>query len=409
MVRYLIHFQYIGTKYCGVVRAPKDTLATSGKIGVQDAIEKALARLNPYQPTKIHVSSRTDAGVHALCNTAHFDLVRPPNKPPAFHDQSLCLGLNSFIDRSEQVRVMRARRVPDNFHCQHRAVSRSYLYRIAAGCTHRNLPITERDRCWPVSPKLNVEAMKEATKIFLGTHDFSAFQSMSKDSSLKSPVKTMDSIEIAPSQGFLSHHWSRDNTPDIQFLEVSFRSRSFLYRQIRRMVSALVSVGKGSRSLDEVKEVLESRNNAHPRMSHTAPPEGLYLKEVLYDEQAKALNACCWTKLCILGNTTAQQSRSKESRREVVKHCRYQNLYPCIQHEIRRMVSALVSVGKGSRSLDEVKEVLESRNNAHPRMSHTAPPEGLYLKEVLYDEQDLLLENSSEPECENLEYIQPKS
>ncbi|XP_038078190.1 tRNA pseudouridine synthase-like 1 [Patiria miniata] len=288
MVRYLIHFQYFGTNYCGVVKASKNAIARSGKIGVQDVIENVLEKLNPYRSTKIYVSSRTDSGVHALCNTAHFDLVRPPNKPEAFRDESLCLGLNSFIPRREQVRVIGARRVPDKFHAQHNAISRSYLYRIAVGCTYRSLPVTEKDRCWAIKSELNIEAMKEATKLFLGTHDFSAFRSASKENSFKSPIKTIDRIEIAPSHGLLDRHWSRGHS-HIQFWEVSFRSRSFVYRQIRRMVSALVSVGKGSRSLEEVRAVLESCDNAHPKTSPTAPPDGLYLKEVLYNEEDLSL------------------------------------------------------------------------------------------------------------------------
>ncbi|XP_033642030.1 tRNA pseudouridine synthase-like 1 [Asterias rubens] len=284
MVRYLIYFQYIGTKYCGVVRASKKTTAETGLVGVQDVIENALEKLNPYQPPKIFVSSRTDSGVHALCNAAHFDLVRPPKKPPVFNLDGLRLGINCHIG-NEPVRIIKAVQVPEEFHSQHLAVSRRYLYRIATGCYHRSLPVTEMDRCWAVKYELNVEAMREASQIFLGTHDFSAFRSSSKESVVKSPIKTIDSIEIAPSQGFLSHHYGSQYSEEIKFLEVVFRSRSFLYRQIRRMVSALVSVGLGHTSKEDLQEVLDSRNNDHVKARNTAPPSGLYLVEVSYNER----------------------------------------------------------------------------------------------------------------------------
>ncbi len=250
------------------------------------SLKNALEELNPNQPPKISVSSRTDSRVHALCNAAHFDLVRPPKKPVVFNPNSLRLGLNYHIG-NEPVRVIKAIQVPADFHSQHQAISRRYLYRIATDCFHQSLPVTEIDRCWPITSELNVEAMREASQIFLGTHDFSAFRSSSKESVIKSPIRTIDSIEIAPSQGFLSHHYSSQHLGEIKFLEVVFRSRSFLYRQIRRMVSALVSVGLGRTSKEDLQEVLDSRNNDHVKARQTAPASGLYLLEVAYNEQGE--------------------------------------------------------------------------------------------------------------------------
>ncbi|XP_067359371.1 tRNA pseudouridine synthase-like 1 isoform X4 [Channa argus] len=218
--RYLIFFQYIGTNYSGAVKVPTHQLVRKG---VQDHLEDAIRRLRPLNPVSLSISSRTDTGVHALSNSAHFDLQRKNNKPP-FTEDVLVEALNFHL-RTEQIRITRAHQVPDDFHARYCAQSRTYVYRIALGISHYSqLPLTECSLCW------NLRNMQ------------------------------------------------------IPFWELTFRSRSFLYKQVRRMTGALVAVGRGELSMPQLKDILEARDSLAYPQGLTAPAQGLFLTHVDYRE-----------------------------------------------------------------------------------------------------------------------------
>ncbi|XP_064028071.1 tRNA pseudouridine synthase-like 1 isoform X3 [Pogoniulus pusillus] len=225
--RYLVFFQYWGTKYSGVMETSSDQT----KLGVQNYLEKAAEKLKPVVPIKFHISSRTDAGVHALCNAAHLDIQRAPGKP-AFSEEQLLHGLNHHL------------------------------------------------RPEPIS-SLDVSAMRDAAQLLLGTHDFSTFRSHNSETPFQSPVRTILQIDIQPSSGFLSHHYEHRG---LQFWELKFRSRSFLYRQVRRMVGTLVAVGQGKLRPQHIKELLEMRDARALPPTAMAPATGLFLKSVEYNE-----------------------------------------------------------------------------------------------------------------------------
>ncbi|XP_024125212.1 tRNA pseudouridine synthase-like 1 isoform X5 [Oryzias melastigma] len=218
--RYLIFFQYIGTKYSGVVKVPPHQMV---KRGVQDHLEEAIQKLRPNNPVSLLVSSRTDTGVHAFSNSAHFDLQRKNNKPP-FAEELLVEALNYHL-KPEQIRINRAHRVPCDFHARYRAQSRTYVYRIALGVRHRTLlPLTESNLCWNIQDT------------------------------------------------------------QISFLELTFTSRSFLYKQVRRMTGALVAVGRGLLTVSQLRALLEAKDSlAYPK-NLVAPPHGLFLTRVAYRE-----------------------------------------------------------------------------------------------------------------------------
>ncbi|XP_067443917.1 tRNA pseudouridine synthase-like 1 isoform X2 [Thunnus thynnus] len=219
--RYLIFFQYIGTKYSGVVKVPPQQ--QGGKKGVQDHLEDAIRRLRPLNPVSLSVSSRTDAGVHALSNSAHFDLQRKNDKPP-FTEDILVEALNFHLG-TEQIRITHAHRVPDDFHARFRALSRTYVYRIALGVSHfSQLPLTDRDLCWSL------------------------------------------------------------HRTEMPLWELTFRSRSFLYKQVRRMTGALVAVGQGRLSVPQLKEIMEARDSLAYPQGLVAPARGLFLTKVDYRE-----------------------------------------------------------------------------------------------------------------------------
>ncbi|XP_029990123.1 tRNA pseudouridine synthase-like 1 [Sphaeramia orbicularis] len=276
LARYLIFFQYTGTKYSGVVKVgPRQSHVK----GVEDCMQEAISRLRPVNPVSLFISSRTDKGVHALCNSAHFDLQRKGNKPP-FSEDVLAHALNYHLG-TEQIRIIRAHRVRDDFHARYRAQSRTYVYRIALGISRYQLPVTESDMCWSLhNTELDMGAMREAAAVLVGTHDFSSFRAVNADLPFKNPVKTLDVVSIQPGGSFAQAHFQRE----IPFWEVTFKSRSFLYKQVRRMTGALVAVGQGQLSLPRLKEVLEARDTRAYPQGLAAPAHGLFLTRVDYRE-----------------------------------------------------------------------------------------------------------------------------
>ncbi|XP_039365172.1 tRNA pseudouridine synthase-like 1 isoform X2 [Mauremys reevesii] len=275
--RYLVFFQYFGTKYSGVM----ETLTDQPVLGVQNYLERAAQNLRPITAIKFYVSSRTDTGVHALCNSAHLDVQRAVGKPP-FPASVIVSALNYHL-KPEPIRILSAYRVSDNFHARFSALSRTYIYRLVTGCSHHSqIPVFERDLCWaPKGDHLNVPAMQEAAGSLLGTHDFSTFRSVSSEKPFKSPIKTLAQADIRPSSGFMSHHYEYRG---LQFWELEFKSRSFLYRQVRRMAGALVAVGQGRLAPYHIKELLEMRDPLAYPLNTMAPAAGLFLKSVEYDD-----------------------------------------------------------------------------------------------------------------------------
>ncbi|XP_058857946.1 tRNA pseudouridine synthase-like 1 [Acipenser ruthenus] len=276
-VRYLIFFQYFGTKYSGVMKTPTD----QNFLGVQNYLEEAVRKLRPANEVSVSVSSRTDSGVHALCNSAHVDIQRKSGKPP-FTERLLVDALNYHL-KPEPISILKAYRVADDFHARYRALSRTYVYRIITGARHYSqLPVFERSLCWAVHENhLNVTALQEAAKLLLGTHDFSTFRSLNSETPFKSPIKTLLQAEVCSGAGSFSQHPFHRH---MQYWDLTFRSRSFLYKQVRRMTGALVAVGQGRLSPSEVKDLLEARNSLAYPQNMMAPPDGLFLQKVEYEE-----------------------------------------------------------------------------------------------------------------------------
>ncbi|XP_045853538.1 tRNA pseudouridine synthase-like 1 isoform X2 [Meles meles] len=300
MARYLVYFQYLGTDFKYVCRTshpcPRPRRGGWGElneeprlggvaavrgaqraVGVQNYLEEAAKRLNSVVPVKFTISSRTDAGVHALCNAAHLDVQRRSGQPP-FSPEVLAEALNAHL-RHPAIRVLQAFRVPSDFHARHAATSRTYLYRLVTGChRHDHLSVFERNRCWALqADRLDVDAMQEAAQHLLGTHDFSAFQSAGSPAT--SSVRTLRRASVAPDPGspFILPQENR-----LQFWNLEFESQSFLYKQVRRMTAVLVAVGLGTLMPAQVKVILESRDPLGRHQARVAPAHGLFLKSVLY-------------------------------------------------------------------------------------------------------------------------------
>ncbi|XP_032935342.1 tRNA pseudouridine synthase-like 1 isoform X1 [Catharus ustulatus] len=276
--RYLVFFQYFGTRYSGVMETKSD----QALVGVQNYLERAAGKLRPSSPIKFHISSRTDTGVHALANAAHLDIHRAPGKPD-FTGHQLAHGLNHHL-RPEPIRILSAQRVPSTFHARFSARSRTYLYRLLLGTEHHSqVPVFERDLCWaPPGGPLDIPAMRTAAQFLLGTHDFSTFRSLSSEAAAQSPVRTLQELQIQPGPGLLAQHCPHRK---FEFWEVKIKSRSFLYRQVRRIVGALVAVGQGRLSPGHIQELLELKDPRAFPPNAMAPPSGLFLKCVEYSQE----------------------------------------------------------------------------------------------------------------------------
>jgi len=247
MPRYKLLLEYDGTGLVGWQRQ-------SNGLSVQEVLETAVERFCGAAIT-VHGAGRTDAGVHALGQAAHLDLAKE------WPLEVIRNALNQHV-RPHAVSVLEVTRVGDDFDARRSARGRRYRYRIL---NRRAPPTLERSRVWHVGPPLDVAAMREASRLLLGKHDFSTF----RDSlcQARSPVKTLDALDVTQSG------------EEIWF---EARARSFLHHQVRNMVGSLKLVGAGKWRIQHIAEALEARDRRAG--GPTAPPDGLYLLEVIYAE-----------------------------------------------------------------------------------------------------------------------------
>jgi tRNA pseudouridine38-40 synthase len=245
MPRYKLTVEYDGGGLVGWQRQ-------ANGLSVQEVLETAVARFCGEAVT-VHGAGRTDAGVHALGQTAHLDLSRETT-PDVIRN-----ALNHHV-KPAAVAVLAVEPVPESFDARRSARGRVYRYRIL---NRRAPPVVERGRVWHVGPPLAVEAMQEAAGLLLGKHDFTTF----RDSlcQAKSPVKTLDRLDV---------------TRFDEEIRIEARARSFLHHQVRNMVGTLKLVGAGKWRVPHVAEALAARDRRAG--GPTAPPEGLYLVEVVY-------------------------------------------------------------------------------------------------------------------------------
>jgi tRNA pseudouridine38-40 synthase len=245
--RYKLTIEYDGAGLVGWQRQANGP-------SVQEALETALFRFCG-ESVAVTGAGRTDAGVHALGQTAHCDLAR--RTPPDVVRNAI-----NFHLRPAAISVVAAEEVGDAFDARLSAVERTYRYRIL---NRRAPPALERGRVWHVRRPLDVAAMREGARHLVGRHDFSSF----RDSlcQAKSPVKTLDALTV-----------SRDG----EEVRIEARARSFLHRQVRNIAGTLELVGLGRWRPDDVARALAARDRRAG--GPTAPAEGLYLLAVRYPE-----------------------------------------------------------------------------------------------------------------------------
>ena len=237
MARYRINIVYDGNDLIGWQENAQGP-------SVQSLLQSAIYQFCGENVT-VFSAGRTDAGVHAISMTAHFDLERD-------QDVNTVMRAMNFYLMNKPVSVLNCERVDDNFHARFSCTKRHYKYIVI----NRSAPVVlQKNRVWWVPQKLDINAMQDAAKKLLGNHDFSSFRA--SECQAKSPIKTLDSCVIT------------QNGDEIVF---EFSARSFLYHQVRNMVGTLVEIGMG-KSYD-IDQIFAAKNRSAAGV--TAPAEGLY-------------------------------------------------------------------------------------------------------------------------------------
>ena len=246
MHRYQILIEYVGSNFRGWQVQKK------GKT-IQGLIQEKISKLLK-QKILVFGSGRTDTGVHAIEQSAHFDC---DNK--IHHLDKFIKSINHFLNK-EGVSILSIKKKNNNFHARFSAKMRIYNYIII---NRLSGPVLENNRGWHVMKELDLNLMKKGARKLIGTKDFSTFRASSCRA--KSPIKTMKLVKIKSSKNKI---------------EIEFRSKSFLQQQVRSMVGCLKYLGEKKWSLKKFENIMRSKKRI--LCAPPAPPEGLYLTRVTY-------------------------------------------------------------------------------------------------------------------------------
>ncbi len=245
MPRYRLLIEYDGTKFCGW-QSQKEGRS------VQDELSRAL-HLYCAARAVIYGAGRTDSGVHALAQCAHFDLDQ--EKEP----YELRAAMNFHL-RGKKIAILAAEKISSDFHARFSAEKRHYIYVIA---NRTAPPILMADRAWHIPHRLDDDAMTKAARCLIGRHDFTTFRAAACQAA--SPIKTLDALSM---------------TRYDEIIVIRARAKSFLQHQVRSFVGALAFVGLGKMSSDDMDRILKAR--ARALCPPLAPPSGLYLAQIDY-------------------------------------------------------------------------------------------------------------------------------
>ena len=245
MQRYQIKVEYDGTNFVGW-QYQKNGLS------IQEILQNAIFQFSKEKVT-VTGAGRTDAGVHATAQMAHFDLKKKIKK------KNFILGVNQYIGNNP-VTILNIKKTNNKFHSRFDAKKRTYQYVII---NRQSSLALQKNKAWHIRKKLDLKAMKKGAKLLLETHDFSTFRASSCGA--KSPIKTLKKVSIKKNK---------------ERIILKFTSKSFLQQQVRSMVGCIKYLGEGKWRLEDFIKAFKSkkRSNCAP----PAPPYGLYLEKVDY-------------------------------------------------------------------------------------------------------------------------------
>jgi len=245
---------YKGTNYVGWQRQPVGD-------SIQQKLEDAISRILSHD-LSITGAGRTDAGVHAVGQVAHFQTDSDVSC------DGIRRGANSMLP--PDISVVDASDATEGFHAKNSAKGKIYLYRIYV--SSNRLPL-EDPFAWHISTRLDLEAMREGAEKLVGRHDFESFRATG--CCAKSSVRTINRIEIRRPSGFPFSDYS-----GVQFADLIFEGEGFLRHMVRNMTGALVEVGRGRMTPDDIARILLQKNRQE--RFECAPARGLCLVKVIY-------------------------------------------------------------------------------------------------------------------------------
>ena len=246
MVRYQLLIEYVGTNFRGWQIQKKGST-------IQGLIQEKLTKLLK-EKIILNGSGRTDTGVHAIAQSAHFDC-----KNNIIDLTKFLKSINHFLN-DKGIAITKIKKRSNKFHSRFSAKQRIYKYIIFNQISE---PVIEKKRGWHVRKPLNLELIKKGAKKLVGTNDYSTFRSSSCHA--KSPIKTIKSIKVR----------SLKNK-----IEIEFKSQSFLQQQVRSMVGCLKYLGEKKWNLKTFNKAFKSKKRI--LCAPPAPPEGLFLARVIY-------------------------------------------------------------------------------------------------------------------------------
>ncbi|XP_043254119.1 tRNA pseudouridine synthase-like 1 isoform X2 [Colletes gigas] len=254
---------------------------------IQGALECAFSTLLPKCASwpKVTPSSRTDSGVHALYASAHVDL---ENKYDCIRNSNeVLMFVNRYLSKCDHdIRLLEVIPVTQKFHARYFAKSRTYIYRfmVAKDSNEQRIPIAERNRTHFLRTEyFDIEKIKCATSLFMGTKDFTTFCAQTKLKDRKIYVRSLQKLCVEDSQPFmlvdpLAQHFN--------YWNIICSSRSFLYNQVRRIVGSLLCLGMGVITEKDITTMLQVPTHKNwPGQIKLAPPHGLYLANVEYCQE----------------------------------------------------------------------------------------------------------------------------
>jgi len=246
MNRYQILIEYVGTNYNGW------QVQRKGKT-IQGRIQNTVSKIFK-EKINIIGSGRTDSGVHALEQSAHFD-----TNTKIKDSYKFLKSVNHFLSRYG-ISILDLKKRKLTFHARYSAKARIYKYVIL---NRKSGSVLKNKRCWHIIKKLNLEMMKKGAKKLVGTKDFSTFRSSS--CSAKTPVRTIKSIKFLTKK---------------DIIEIEIKAQSFLQNQVRSMVGCLKYIGEDRWSIQKFDKIIKSKKRIN--CAPPAPAEGLYLTKVIY-------------------------------------------------------------------------------------------------------------------------------
>ena len=246
MIRYQLLIEYVGTSFIGWQTQKK------GK-SIQKTIQNVLSNLLK-EKISLHGSGRTDKGVHAMEQSAHFDCQKK-----IVDTNKLTKSLNYFLNKNK-ISILKIKQKKNNFHSRFSAKERVYLYLIR---NNHSPSMLNHNREWNIRKNLDINLMKKGAKKLIGTHNFSTFRAANCNS--KNSIKTINNIQILKSN---------------KQIKIRVKSKSFLKSQVRSIVGSLKYLSEKKWNLKKFNYVFRSKNRKN--CAPLAPPHGLYLEKVKY-------------------------------------------------------------------------------------------------------------------------------